>query len=59
MGHIDLPMFRVKVEKRKAEGKEREKILEKNQERSEKIWQFSQLRREERVVLRDMEDEKL
>lgn len=59
MGHIDLPMFRVKVEKHKAEGKEREKILEKNQERSEKIWQFSQLRREERVVLRDMEDEKL
>lgn len=59
MGHIDLPTFRVKVEKCKAEGKEREKILEKNQERSEKIWQFSQLRREERVVLRDMEDEKL
>lgn len=42
MGHIRLPMFRVKVEEDKAESKEREKMLEKKQERSEKTWQLNQ-----------------
>lgn len=41
MGHIRLPVFRVKVEEDKAESKEREKTLEKK-ERSEKTWQFNQ-----------------
>lgn len=39
MGHTNLPMFRIKVEKDKAESTEREKILEK--ERLEKTWQFN------------------
>lgn len=47
----DLPMFRVKVGVDRAESKERGKMLEKKQDRSEKTWQFDYkvlIRREKR-----------